>query len=282
MSDVAGSTPDAPDGRPEGRDRGGDVLSRLAARSVGQGASARPRPRSRFEPAPGGTIAGEAPVEGLDPDTDLDGAPEDRAGPTALTAPLHAGRRARLGTTASGRRPGTGTGADGSAPGTDADLRTTRDHDDRTSAAVPGRGAGGRRGPAPGPTGSGGSATRAGGPIGIDGAAPDLDGSGAGRTGAATGHAAPPDDGSGRHLGVVAARPATRARPGQVPLAGSAGRAGATGGSRTAGPLVQIHIGRLDVRANLEASAPEPRPAPVDAPAGLSLADYLAGKREVR
>ena len=33
MSEVAGSTPDAPDGRPEGRDRGGDVLSRLAART---------------------------------------------------------------------------------------------------------------------------------------------------------------------------------------------------------------------------------------------------------
>jgi hypothetical protein len=43
---------------------------------------------------------------------------------------------------------------------------------------------------------------------------------------------------------------------------------------------VRVHIGRLEVRANLEHAAPPPQPRPADSrPQGLSLADYLRGKR---
>jgi hypothetical protein len=46
-------------------------------------------------------------------------------------------------------------------------------------------------------------------------------------------------------------------------------------------PPVRVHIGRLEVRANLQE---QPRPAPVlqpqpAEPEGLSLSDYLRGKR---
>lgn len=45
-------------------------------------------------------------------------------------------------------------------------------------------------------------------------------------------------------------------------------------------PPVRVHIGRLEVRANLsEAPRPEPRPEPLE-PDALSLSDYLQGKRE--
>jgi hypothetical protein len=45
-------------------------------------------------------------------------------------------------------------------------------------------------------------------------------------------------------------------------------------------PAVRVHIGRLEVRANLQNAAPPPQPRPADArPQGLSLADYLRGKR---
>jgi hypothetical protein len=45
-------------------------------------------------------------------------------------------------------------------------------------------------------------------------------------------------------------------------------------------PPVRVHIGRLEVRANLQEA---PRPAPVPQAAeleGLSLSDYLRGRRE--
>jgi hypothetical protein len=46
-------------------------------------------------------------------------------------------------------------------------------------------------------------------------------------------------------------------------------------------PPVRVHIGRLEVRANLQDSPPPPQPRPTDSrPQGLSLADYLRGKRE--
>jgi hypothetical protein len=44
---------------------------------------------------------------------------------------------------------------------------------------------------------------------------------------------------------------------------------------------VRVHIGRLEVRANLQDGAPPPQPRPADSqPQGLSLSDYLRGKRE--
>ena len=45
-------------------------------------------------------------------------------------------------------------------------------------------------------------------------------------------------------------------------------------------PPVRVHIGRLEVRANLQ-EAPRPAPVPQAAePEGLSLSDYLRGRRE--
>ena len=44
-------------------------------------------------------------------------------------------------------------------------------------------------------------------------------------------------------------------------------------------PPVRVHIGRLEVRANVQE---QPRPAPPPQPAepeGLSLSDYLRGRR---
>jgi hypothetical protein len=46
-------------------------------------------------------------------------------------------------------------------------------------------------------------------------------------------------------------------------------------------PAVRVHIGRLEVRANLQDAAPRPQPRPAESrPQGLSLSDYLRGKRE--
>jgi hypothetical protein len=47
-------------------------------------------------------------------------------------------------------------------------------------------------------------------------------------------------------------------------------------------PAVRVQIGRLEVRANLHEAAVQERPRrDEDAPRGLSLGDYLRGKREV-
>jgi hypothetical protein len=46
-------------------------------------------------------------------------------------------------------------------------------------------------------------------------------------------------------------------------------------------PAVRVHIGRLEVRANLQDAAPRPQPRLAESrPQGLSLSDYLRGKRE--
>jgi hypothetical protein len=81
---------------------------------------------------------------------------------------------------------------------------------------------------------------------------------------------------------VVAAAPLTQARP--------AARDGVPSNSLLLGspapareePPVRVHIGRLEVHANVQPPAPErPRREPAR-PESLSLADYLRGKREVR
>jgi hypothetical protein len=55
--------------------------------------------------------------------------------------------------------------------------------------------------------------------------------------------------------------------------------AAATASAREEPPPVRVHIGRLEVRANLhEPPRREPRPEPRE-PEGLSLSDYLRGRR---
>ena len=84
------------------------------------------------------------------------------------------------------------------------------------------------------------------------------------------------------HLGVVAARPAGRAQPTLASRARAGDEPGPTGRAADRAPVVQIHIGRLDVRANLDAAPAAAPPAPTPTEPGLSLADYLAGKRGTR
>jgi hypothetical protein len=87
----------------------------------------------------------------------------------------------------------------------------------------------------------------------------------------------------------VPARPRPALDVGPPMSSGSAdGRVASTNGSAASdasGRSVSIHIGRLDVRANLEV-APSPPPdaegSGREAPSGLSLEDYLAGKRAGR
>ena len=264
MSGVEGSAP--------GRSAGRDVLARLAARAVGRGAAARPRPRSRFEVAAGATRHGGVPSEGIDTTAGLDddmGAALD----PATTTPLGLLRRRATGAvtmsnTSAGAgaddRPTAGssrsTGADdgagsGPTPGT-APGHTPGAHDhDPGARALRARTAGSR----PDPTG----ASSAGTPLGAD--RPVAEG---------------PFDRD--HLGVVAARPAGRASPTLASLVRAGDEPGPTGGAADRAPVVQIHIGRLDVRANLEAASAAAPPAPAPTEPGLSLTDYLAGKRGTR
>jgi hypothetical protein len=71
---------------------------------------------------------------------------------------------------------------------------------------------------------------------------------------------------------------ATPAVPALAPLTTAAPPAPATH-AHDESPTVRVHIGRLEVRANLE-EAPRPARREQDAPLeGLSLSDYLRGKR---
>ena len=79
---------------------------------------------------------------------------------------------------------------------------------------------------------------------------------------------------------VAAAAPLAQALP--AAAARGAAPPPAPAAAREEGPPVRVHIGRLEVRANVQ-PPPAERPrreAPRDD--GLSLADYLRGKREVR
>jgi len=262
------------EGTAPGGSAGRDVLARLAARSVGQGAAARPRPRSRFEVSTDAQRHGGAFVEGIDTTSRLDD--DGGAGiEPASTTPLGLLRRRATGrSTGSTTSAGAGaadrstagrarsTGADdgagsgpvsgtasGHAPGDDS---SGPDHGARGPLARP-------LGPRPDPTG----APSAGTPLGPD------------RPIAET-----PFDRD--HLGVVAARPAGRPQPTSASPVRAGDEPGPTGRAADRAPVVQIHIGRLDVRANLDAAPAAAPPVPTPTEPGLSLADYLAGKRGTR
>jgi hypothetical protein len=79
---------------------------------------------------------------------------------------------------------------------------------------------------------------------------------------------------------VVAAAPLAHALP--TAAAREPAPPPAPAAARVEEPPVRVHIGRLEVRANVQPPPPErPRREPAG-PDGLSLADYLRGKREVR
>ncbi|HEY2937225.1 MAG TPA: hypothetical protein VGJ25_11540 [Gaiellaceae bacterium] len=74
--------------------------------------------------------------------------------------------------------------------------------------------------------------------------------------------------------------PATPAVPDSGPPVGVPAEAAAVANDEP--PAVRVHIGRLEVRANLHEAPVQQRPRRDDAPPqGLSLADYLRGRREL-
>jgi hypothetical protein len=79
---------------------------------------------------------------------------------------------------------------------------------------------------------------------------------------------------------TATAVPATSAAPATVAATPPARAAVTTGApARDDPPPVRVHIGRLEVRASLtESPRPQPLPAPSE-PEGLSLSDYLRGRR---
>ena len=230
-----------------------DLISRLAARAVAPGADARPRVRSRFEPS---STGGPGPG-GIDA--------EHAAASDGPELPGDAGEHRSW------------RGVDGP-------------HDE---ARLP---PAGRRGSAPRPLSAStrrvdASAPRAG-AAGLDAALPSDRGHGLVRAAApSTTPATRPPDGSPRGTRRTASMPIGAASPGlpvrarptaASPLGGRVDPHIAPSESTPAGPVVRIHIGRLDVRANLQAAPP---PAASEQGAtdrgerGLSLPDYLAGRR---
>jgi len=218
-----------------------DFLSRVAARAVGRAPAAQPRLPALFDPSPGAELelVGE-------------GTPERTAVPAPPTDPRRRSSLAAAGPTDPGspveRRPA--PAAIPAAATQDADLPDatakrppsaveTRIPDERDRAVGPPP----EREPAaivPAP----------------------------------------------RSAEPVPAQAAVAAEPAS-PAALEAGSHGAVSSPATAvgdpSPSMRVHIGRLEVRANLQPAAPMPPAAPQrrrpDQPQGLSLTDYLRGKR---
>lgn len=240
-----------------------DVLARLAARAVGQPPTARPRLPARFEP-PGASDAGLVGLIVEDLVAPADTVPGDEA--AAPGAPANATARAAEG------RPRPSRPQAGAAPS----PRPSPD-----AAAAVREPAGGR--PAA-PPGTARPARRHAGASTPDGP----------RRSEAVASATPgrADDPGGPS--TTAARPAVRApAPILPPRPHPSGAAAATtsptagpGVSPTPGPVVRIHIGRLEVRANLDAPPPPRRAeANTSRDAGveeLSLGAYLRGERQGR
>jgi hypothetical protein len=83
-----------------------------------------------------------------------------------------------------------------------------------------------------------------------------------------------------RGLVTAVAVPATPATPTLAePRAAVTLATAATATARDEAPPVRVHIGRLEVRANLHEPSRAQPPAEAREPEGLSLSDYLRGKR---
>jgi hypothetical protein len=83
----------------------------------------------------------------------------------------------------------------------------------------------------------------------------------------------------GRQPPVVVAAPLTPAR---AAVLRETAPPPAPAAPHSAEPPVRVHIGRLEVRANVQPPPPERPRRESHRPEGLSLADYLRGKREAR
>jgi hypothetical protein len=82
---------------------------------------------------------------------------------------------------------------------------------------------------------------------------------------------------------LVRAQPAARVFASPPRPATTAAAPAAIAVSRGEEPAVRVHIGRLEVRANLQAAPPpDRRPREHAIPAGPSLSDYLRGGSEAR
>ena len=225
-----------------------DLVSRLAARSVGQPTSARPRVASRFEPG-GGPVPSE-PVDGPAPGL-----------PTSITGPTE-GDTDRSSTSL--RRTDSGRAR--------RDALTTSTHRTASPAREPARSA---TAPSRDPDGTATPApTR---PVEVA------------RPVAEPGPPLPSDERADRPAVPVIARPhptpVTAERTDRPPTTSASSRRGVGGEPQgnESGETISIHIGRLDVRANLEvAPTPAQTGAKNEQPEGLSLEDYLAGNRARR
>jgi hypothetical protein len=230
-----------------------DFLSRVAARAVGAAPVAGPRLPSAFE---GGGPAGEAGPEVVDGEALATAAPR----PSATTPGPEARGVERVAPPAAGTalsRVGAGE-PDGIAPaahvpsevGRPASFIATPERENRAVEAVPALLP--ERDPGP--------------PVAAAAAdlpAADVPAAVVPRAGAPV---------------VVAARPAAAAVPRAArPREPEPGAATAAGEIEP--PPVRVHIGRLEVRANLQQPAPQRPHRDEERPPELSLPDYLRGKR---
>jgi hypothetical protein len=100
---------------------------------------------------------------------------------------------------------------------------------------------------------------------------------------ATTPASAPPRTQPEEHAPAVAAIAAPVLTPALPVVARAPGHAVPMPAATAAGPpAVRVHIGRLEVRANLQEQPRRPERPPVLRPQELSLSDYLRGRRESR